>query len=140
MIVDPKDLNQAYAAYKADQIMRKDMFRIVCDHIIDIDARLKAIEAAEGERLLNIATLTNGVDELTARLDNLGDEIDTKVATAANSAVNMWRNMNGEAINTGPVTINNVPMTPPKRRGRPPRQPESALDRVRRETEVARAA
>ena len=68
MIVDPKDLNQAYAAYKADQIMRKDMFRIVCDHIIDIDTRLKAIEASEGERLLNIATLTNGVDELKARL------------------------------------------------------------------------
>ena len=129
MIVDPKDLNQAYAAYKADQIMRKDMFRIVCDHIIDIDTRLKAIEAAEGERLLNIATLTNGVDELTARLDNLGDEIDTKVATAANSAVNMWRNMNDPVAWTArPPITPMVGMTPPKRRGRPPRQPEAVVE------------
>ena len=129
MIVDPKDLNQAYAAYKADQIMRKDMFRIVCDHIIDIDTRLKAIEASEGERLLNIATLTNGVDELKARLDNLGDEIDTKVATAANSAVNMWRNMNGEGrADPRPPITPMVGMTPPKRRGRPPRQPEAVVE------------
>ena len=131
MIVDPKDLNQAYAAYKADQIMRKDMFRIVCDHIIDIDTRLKAIEASEGERLLNIATLTNGVDELKARLDNLGDEIDTKVATAANSAVNMWRNMNDPVAWTARPPITDKPMvgmTPPKRRGRPPRQPEAVVE------------
>lgn len=111
-------------AYSKNQIMRKDLFRILCDHVIALEAAVKALADGEAERKLAADFLNSKVAEVGGRLDRLDEEIDTKIATAANSAIAIWRGMN----NGGPATQPQQPAVAAeaKRRGRPPKQPEAA--------------
>ena len=105
MIVETQDMNVAYEAYVKNAIMRKDLFRTIIDNILADRARMQAVLDAEEDRRATIAAFRARLGEIEHRLNALDDEIDTKVATAANSAVSILGKMqNGEA----------------KRRGRPP--------------------
>ena len=118
MIVDTNDLDQAFDAYKNGKIMRKDMLRHICDHLIAIEKQWTSLTATELSRETAQVELRQSVKAIGERLDRLDDDIDTKIATAANSAIAIWRGMNGEGA---------APKTTPARRGRPPKQPQAEV-------------
>ncbi len=107
MIVNPRDLNEAYDAYTKNQLMRRDLFRCIIDEVLAVSARLKAIEDGETGRMSAAKDAAARLTSIEASLSELDDEIDTKVATAANSALNIHLAMSGE-------------QKTPARRGRPP--------------------
>jgi hypothetical protein len=113
MIVDSQDLEVAYKAYSEKKIMRKDLFRIIIDNMQADRAKLKALIDREQERRDLMASLTTDVADMRRRLDSLDDQIDTKVATAANSALTIWSRMTNGEDNAAP------------RRGRPPKSAEA---------------
>ena len=132
MIVDTNDLDKAYEAYSKNQIMRKDLFRIVCDHVIALEAAVKALADGEAERKMSANFLNSKVVEVGSRLDRLDEEIDSKIATAANSAIAIYRDMLSPQPMIGmnssipkPQPANPAVATEAKRRGRPPKQPEA---------------
>ena len=120
MIVDTNDLDQAFDAYKNGKIMRKDMIRHLCDHLIAIEATVKALQDGEAERKLSADFLNSKVAEVGSRLDRLNEEIDAKVATAVNYGMSLVQNINGG-------TRNPTPLAEAKRRGRPPKQPQAEV-------------
>lgn len=119
MIVDTNDLNQAFDAYKTGKIMRKDMLRIVCDHLIALEAEAKLFQDGKSVRDAEAQTLSDRLTGIGVRLDNLNNEIDAKVALAANNALSLWRGMNEPVRWDGPTKA------PSPRRGRPPKQPQA---------------
>ena len=139
MIVDTNDLDQAFDAYKNGKIMRKDMLRHICDHLIAIEATVKALQDGEAERKLSADFLNSKVAEVGSRLDRLNEEIDAKVATAVNYGMSLAQSINGGSIprqqppnpapmQNAPMQNINSPLTPhgeAKRRGRPPKQPQA---------------
>ena len=120
MIVDTNDLNQAFDAYKNGKIMRKDMLRHICDHLIALETAVAGLTAMRAE----IDGVFNGLHEISERLDNLDDEIDTKVAMAANHAVSLWQTMNNSSM-PRPQPLTPAAVVEAKRRGRPPKQPQA---------------
>ncbi len=97
MIVNPKNLHEAYEAYTKNQIMRRDMFRCIVEAVTELQASLNKIADGESGRQEAAKSIAGRLTSIEASLSELDDEIDTKVATAANSAVNILSAMNGTA-------------------------------------------
>jgi len=116
MIVDTKDLNEAYKAYSSNLLMRKDLFKIIIDKVIEVETRLKAIEAGESNREVAFKALVDWQSDINHHLETLDDEIDTKVASAASSAVRIFDQMRGDA---GAQAVQGGILDRPSNRGRP---------------------
>ena len=124
MIVDTNDLDKAFEAYKNSQIMRKDMIRHLCDHVIALEAAVKqlttdVVGAGTGQKMMS-----EDMENIIERLDTLDKEIENKVAAAANNLLSLWQTMNNGSI---PRTYppNSAVATEAKRRGRPPKSVEA---------------
>ena len=116
MIVDSKDLNIAYQAYKNGTIMRQDLFRVICDHILALKDIVTELQDGQSE----VIAARKELADIRQQLAGLDAKIEAKVATAVNATVSMVQAMQGY----GPAG-DRAPIADKPRRGRPPRQAEA---------------
>ena len=93
MIVETKDLDEAYQAYVDKKIMRETLFLIIINNIKADRDKLQALREDLARQSALLGSMSAELADTKRQVVAAVNDVDMRVAMAANAALSIWSKM-----------------------------------------------